>query len=221
MPVDSPFSAIKQSDRMLVVGKTESGKTYLVRYATRRVPCLIVCDPKGLIKEKEWNLIPWRDGYRDLMRGRDVRVRIPSQDAPEDWEEYLWEVYNLPWKRKGRPFVLYIDELYGVGPAQGSRALQALYTRGRELGIFMIASTQRPKRIPPYALSEAEILVLFQTRMPQDIELMSELIPDLWGLTDNGTRPLTEHQFVVYNIRGDRAARYERLQVVSGPVSLG
>ncbi len=215
----SPLANIKPTDRVILVGTTGSGKTYFAQHVLKRAPCLVVMDPKGLINSKEWALEPWDKKQRHLNKGENVRVRIPPQTHEDDWEYYFARIYEIARARKYRPFVVYIDELYGIGPANGSRGLQALYTRGRELGISVWASTQRPKRIPIYALSEAETIILFTTRMPQDVDLMGEMIPDLGQLT-NDEHPLRDHNLIVYNVRSDRAVRYDKLKVTKGSASL-
>jgi hypothetical protein len=152
---------------------------------------LIVADVKGTIAPGEWGLdaVTMADGLDRLGAGKPCRFRVPNLLTGAAWEDFFWSIYRL------RNVVLYLDEVYDVGPPLGSPGLRALYTRGRELGIGVVASTQRPRFIPGFVLSEAEWLVAFQTRMPQDAELLTKLT----GIEI--APPLTGHQLILYNDR--------------------
>lgn len=182
---------VKTSERVAIVGKTGSGKTYFARHLLRPAPRLIVADVKGTIDPAEWALdpLPMAKGLARLEAGKPARIRVPNLLSAQAWEDFFWNVYRL------RNVVLYLDEVYAIGPPVGSPGLRALYTRGRELGIGVVASTQRPRYIPGFILSEAEWLVAFQTRMPQDAELLTQLT----GLII--APPLTGHQLILYNDR--------------------
>lgn len=178
---------IRSDERVLFVGKTGSGKTYLARYLTAPVPRLVVCDPKGRINSEEWRLRPYDDALRDLQDGKPARARIAPQYAEEDWEPFFWQLLGIG------NCIIYIDELYGVGPSKGSRGLQALYTRGRELGIGVWSATQRPTFIPIYARSEAEWVFQFQLNIFEDRERMYQTIGK------KAFTKLHDHQFIGYN----------------------
>lgn len=179
------------NERMGIVGMTGSGKSYFARYLLYNVPRLIVLDPKGTMKLDEWRLKRVTPGgLRDLARGRPARLHIPPFTNDDQWEEMFLAIMKL------RNVTVYIDELYAIGPAQGSEGLKAIYTRGRELGIGVVAATQRPTWIPLFALSEAEWLAMFRLQLEEDVQRMSKLIgPEAYT-------PLPEHQFILYHNSG-------------------
>lgn len=191
---------IKPYERVAIAGKTGSGKTYFARAVLSVCTRLVVCDAKGKLggAEAGWGLTEWPKGLDELKKGKLGRIRIPPMLEDDEWEEKFGELYKL------RNVTIYIDELYGVGPPEGSRGLRALYTRGRELGIGVWSCTQRPVKIPLYAFSEAEWIIQFQLRLKQDIERMEDMIGDMAAL------PLKDHNFLLYNDSFEMARFYDR-----------
>lgn len=172
---------IKTNERVFVTGKTSSGKTYFSRSILWQAPRLVVIDPKGLLAgQKDWYLEPdtnaglaalKRPIRRDKSTGKIeiIRVWVPDPVTDEKWEdlfEYLLDLRNV---------VIYIDELYGVGPAKRSPGLRSLYTRGREYGIGVWGVSQRPRDIPPYAISEVEYRVVFSLNLLRDRQYLAEM----------------------------------------------
>lgn len=195
-----PDFAIKTNERVTTLGKTGSGKTFLNRLLCLGIPRLVVFDPKGTMGDpqvlKAWNMETWTDaGARKLREGKPVRLRVPPADFGADpyahWLPYMQAIYEAG------DCTLYIDEVYGVnkpGSLPGPE-LSALYTRGRELGIGVFASSQRPTLIPLFLLTEVEWIFCFRLLWEGDQQRMIQLmklprspdpqdplpIPDLYG----------------------------------------
>lgn len=171
-----PKIEIASSDRVAIVGATGSGKTFLSRHLLWRVKRLVVCDPKGTLRG-QWALEEWSETTRaKLLEGEPVRVRIASpiirgsKESP-DWEPYLWDVYDAG------NVLLYVDEVYGVVPiGRKSQALNAIYTRGRELGIGAFACSQRPSWIPLELLSESSWFFMFRLLLQEDRDRMAAMM---------------------------------------------
>lgn len=166
-----PRIKLASNERVLIAGKTGSGKTFLAHYITRSIKRLVILDGKGTLGN--WGLEPWSGrAVRALLRGEPMRTRaIPpiGVDMLAYWDEVIYTAY-----RAGNVLV-YIDEMYSVAPPnqKPSDALWALYTRGRELGVGVWASTQRPVWIPLFALSEAEHFFLFRLQLFEDRQRMA------------------------------------------------
>lgn len=157
-------------ERMALVGRTGSGKTFLARYLLSRWAPLIVLDSKRTLGRPEWNLTTV-DGDQvagdpdelDRLLRVAGRLRIPV-DGMQDAEDVARAVLQ-----RGNVLV-YIDEMYAIVPpgARMSPALQGLYTRGRELRIGVWAATQRPAWAPLVMFSEADWFVVFQLMLEED-----------------------------------------------------
>lgn len=161
-----PPIVLQSNERVLITGKTGSGKTYLAHYITRELKRLVVLDGKGTLKD--WNLEEWsKDAERRMLQGEPVRLRaiVPLGDDPVVfWDKVITSCYYAG------NVTLYIDELYAVSPPNKKPldSLWAVYTRGRELGVGVWSSTQRPVWIPLFALSEAEHFFMFRLQLMED-----------------------------------------------------
>ena len=135
----------------------------MMRYLATRLTRLVVIDSKGSLSDPLWNLEPWSDSnVKKLEQGKPVRLRVlhPLDGNYDPIFEQLYDIGDL---------TVYIDEMYGVAPrGKFSTHLNALYTRGRELGIGVWASAQRPSWVPLTMLSEAEWVFVFRLQMHSD-----------------------------------------------------
>lgn len=161
---------ISYHDRVFIAGKTGSGKTYLAKYISRRIPRLIVLDSKGTLAD--WNLEPWDwQAKLKLRRGEPVRARVvyDVQKESETWIEAMEAAYEAG------NCTVYIDEVYSI-VEPGSKPpsiMWGLWTRGRELKVGAWASTQRPVSVPLFTISEAEHYFCFRLTLDEDRKRMA------------------------------------------------
>lgn len=128
-------------------------------------------DGKGSLYD--WGLDEWdSDSKRALMDNENVRVRVPPPRKIAK-ELYWSKIMNLIYEAGN--VTVYIDELYAiVDPgSKPTPEFNALYTRGREFGIGVWASTQRPVFVPLVAISESEVFFMFRLTLDEDRKRMA------------------------------------------------
>lgn len=199
-----PQITIATNERVFICGKTGSGKTFLARYLTKQIKRLVVLDGKGTLGTPEWNLDPWNDGIDLKDQDKQFRLRaVPPLKA--ELADY-WDSVLMSCIRAGN-ITVYIDELYAVCPPNKppTPTIFACYTRGRELGLGMWASTQRPVWIPLVALSESEHFFVFRLQLMEDKQRLAAFM---------GTQVLQqiseEHGFYYMQAVDDNVTFYKR-----------
>lgn len=187
---------IDRNSRVFIAGKTGTGKTYLAENLLQNVKRLIVLDTKSNLL-KRFNLVPEsKKNWKKFSGGEPIRMQIKTPLIPSDqWEGYFDNIFKLAYD--AGDCTVYLDEVYGV--TQGSRNLStwltALYTRGRELGIGVIACSQRPKHIPMFCMSESEHFFVFRLLLQEDRDRLSSFIGDLPQIPNTD-----KHGFFYFNL---------------------
>jgi hypothetical protein len=199
---------IERDQRALVVGRTGSGKSELVRALLADEKWIAVVDPKRdfwLPDEVEV------DSPADFRRALDEQVRAepykpivyrPTPELLMDSGAYD-AIFRAVWERKNTR--LYVDEVYRVlRGMQATPYYNALITQGRGLGISVIQSSQRPARIPVELLSESEHYIMFELRWEDDVDRMASLMGEAVE------EPLTtEYSFYYHYIRRPGVNTYQ------------
>jgi len=104
-----PVINVKPDQRVLFVGKTGSGKTYLAEYMSQPISRLIALDPKPSLRKWEGLETVTSVNHphvRALKRGENRRIRVPDpQGGMPGWIPWLQLVWQLG------DVTLYIDEI--------------------------------------------------------------------------------------------------------------
>lgn len=153
---------IKSSERVSILGATGSGKTVLARHLIQGLRRIVVIDPKHTFKPPARDFMP---GSRLPLFRRDFRIIYrprPDDDIP--MASLLYEIWN-----RGNT-VIYVDELATISdmyPAT-TQELANISRTGRERGVGVWASMQRPRFVPRVFLTESEIWFVFRLRSLDD-----------------------------------------------------
>ncbi len=156
---------IQLNERVYIVGKTRSGKTFLARHLMRPVRRLVVIDPKNALKG--WGLEEWSpETVKTFEEGEDIQLRVgpePVEDIVRYWNDIFWIIFEAG------DCVVYIDEAYLLSEGQKyPQALMFIWTAGGERDIGAFSVSQRPRFIPKYLISEAEHFFVFRLLLEDD-----------------------------------------------------
>lgn len=150
---------VNYNDRILVVGKTQSGKTTFVQhvlFAQMHGARRVAIDPKGHL---ELGVTPIRRAH-ELDPREPLLHFIPRTTKMDELEEVyarLWEI--------GGPTVVWLDE--AMGPTTQNRwpeHMAITIQQGAQRGVGHWACSQRPVAIAPPLRTEAEHIFAFVPR---------------------------------------------------------
>ena len=179
----------KSSDRLVLTGRTGSGKTTFARKLLTRTARFVVLDPKHMFAMPGVEIVKGFDAKLDRQIIRDP-PGTPNELA--FWDEQIMDVWN-----EG-DYILYIDEVTLVNPNTHLRpTLGRAIRTGRERGVGVHVATQRPRDIPNAIYTEADHFVIFDLAHPDDKKKIAGMtVPAVEEWQAKG-----EYDYIYYNIR--------------------
>lgn len=189
------------SQRILVLGRTGSGKTHMglfqlsVRDYTER--------PWIIMNSKNDEDINSIEGAQELPLSAPVPDKpgiyiirpLPDQDD-DALENMLWRV----WQRGNTG--LFIDEGYMI--PKTSKAFRAILTQGRSKKIPMVINSQRPVYLDRFAISEADFYQVFHMNDKRDRDIISQYLPDA-----DLDRRLPKYHSLYYDVGEDQLTEFK------------
>ncbi len=153
-------------ERMMIIGMTGSGKTYFAEKILRWRKHVVVYDLKGELRWQGYRIVT---NFEELKQAEEDKLIFKPPLAFIQNEELVNDFFH--WVYERRNCTLYVDEVMTCCfKGQICFWLSCILTRGRELNISFIGSTQRPKQIPISMLSESERWVAFRLQVFEDAE---------------------------------------------------
>lgn len=184
-----------RSDRAFLVGMTGSGKTTLARQLLTSRLYVVALDYKRLLKWPDFRLCT---SLKQLVDAREPKLlyRPSIHDfASAENSALLWE-----WLYKRGNTTVYVDETaITIDVHNLPLYYRACLMQGREHGIEVWSSTQRPLDIPSVIGSESEHVYAFRLRLPQD----RKRVEDLTGISSRAIGDLTKRRFLYAPQDGD------------------
>lgn len=196
---------IKNSDRVVIVGHSGSGKTVLAKFLLLTQTRVTVIDPKhtfrldGFKPNKSMRFPSWSNAFQNVIR--------PGRNDDEKLSEFLFSCL------KHRNNTIYVDELAVMEERfeASTAVLKEIALTGRERKVSLWNAIQRPRGVPRIFFTESEVFFQFNLRSDEDRQYMS-------GFIGNEVREQIErHNFWYY--RGEESApRLMRLDLESNKI---
>ena len=182
----------RPDERVVFIGPTGSGKTYLAQRVLSKYQQVVVIDAKhdskiwgkwernkGVIKAG--SLKQLEAGLNQMKKdGGAILYRPPFEHLRASGVEGLDVVFELAFKRHDT--IVYIDDL--VLLARNSAAFAKLpsyqdcVTCGRSKGVAIWSSIQRPARVPLISMTESEHQFAFYLRNGDDRKTTDDVMGD-------------------------------------------
>ena len=133
--------------------------------------------------------------WAELTQSQDRRIIYrPSLEEAEDrgmQEAFFKWIYQQGHVR------VYIDECSALlGDSSPNFYLKGCLTRGRELGVSVLATTQRPVSIPLITMSEASRFYIFRLNIEEDRKRITKIT----GLSDEAQLSLKRYEFFYFDV---------------------
>jgi hypothetical protein len=168
----------KFGEHIAFIGTTGSGKSLLAAELLAQFDhyfCIDTQDSLDLPGSKVIN----SPANLELKLKLYNRIRyVPKSEYRnrEAWNFVFYTLANSSSKKKPKPRIVYIDEVFhvGYGPSFPNE-LPKLATTGRQKKISLWISTQRPSMLPIPLLTECKRLYVFYLKYTEDIKKIGRL----------------------------------------------
>lgn len=171
---------ISYNNRLLFVGKTRTGKTYLANYLLGQFVRkhenlqIVTLDPKH--ERRNFSKDGESIDFPKLVTRYDKKARFQCFQSYR-WSQELEDTVDILLKRGSAIFDL--DEVGGIATASSvPDGITRLWTQGGGKGVGAWAKIQFPKRVPGVIKSQSEFFFMFRINPEEDRNDMMNYIPD-------------------------------------------
>jgi energy-coupling factor transporter ATP-binding protein EcfA2 len=216
---------IRPDQRAIILGKTGSGKSFLMRYLlklfSRKKWRIVIVDPK-----KDWQ---GRGKEARAYGGRGTSWRLGTVDHPVRVKKFdpklaVQIVQPASWgaqmsafcqdiMERGNTFI-YFDEITQLvsGSHDPPSELKILWTQGRAKNVGAWCGSQRPVNIPVIVKDQAEIWIVFRLTRYEDRQTVEGHVPTE-ETPQMVEKPLPKHYFWYYTDDMDKPVLVKPLTI--------
>ena len=189
---------IKSNDRVLIAGKTGSGKSYWIKKVMASLDSFIFYDPKNNHTELTYPTSNNLDNLIKLIQKGNKKVVFrpmrPDNDIFDNLCKFVYFLQNT---------TLIIDEcIFHVSSNKILPWHETLMTNGRTRNIGVWNCTQRPRNIVHNTLiSESEHIIVFNLKLETDRQKLADSFDELILKANE----LERFHYIYFNEREDKA----------------
>lgn len=188
---------VGREQHAFVCGKTGSGKSKLAEFLVNDPykAYSVVWDPKHSRTISEWKNQTFIYDFQTLknaVEAKRIVYRPPTElfDDEDEQDRFFKWVYQQGHVR------LYVDELSSLlGGSRPNFWLKLCLMLGRERGISVVTTIQRPVSMPLITYTEASKIYVFKLQEEDD----RRRIEKATGITDEQQQSLRGHEFFFYD----------------------
>lgn len=188
--IELPALNVQSDQRVGALGRTRSGKTFLMERLLREQPNVIVVDPKHRVRWPGFHLT--KTPSAALLEPKTIYR--PDGKVPD----HFWDDVMVTLQDRGGG-VLYIDELAEVtSPNHIPAGLSTIFRLGGEIGVGVWWAAQESTGVSNVAIRQSDILFMFLNIGASDRDKLIKTTGDLGELTAY----LNMYEFVVFQAYG-------------------
>jgi energy-coupling factor transporter ATP-binding protein EcfA2 len=196
----------------IIIGRTGCGKSVLANNLIPATGKVCIVDPKRMFT-CSYNLPIYTTASSILLMKPKRFIYRPNPNELDNLNAYN-SVYKYCYESKN--FFVYTDEVVAVINTIRTfpKYLRICYQMGRQVGMSMLSTSQRPCDIPKWLITEVEKMYIFSLTAESDIKRIKE------GMADyNPNKLKSKHEFLFNDIYSDNPSIRTIINVVRKEVN--
>lgn len=179
--------------RVGAIGRTGTGKTFIMERLLEAQPRVIVVDSKHRVKWPGYSLTG--DPSAALLTGRVIFRPDPETGVPDRW--WVQAMDSLHARGGG---IIYCDEMPEITtPNRMPRGLRTVFRLGREIGVGVWWSGQEATGVNNTVIRQSDILLLFLNHGASDRDKLIQTCGDM----GEAAGMLGFYEFMVFESSGE------------------
>lgn len=192
---------IKSNERVFIIGKTGSGKSYWIKAQLPKLKRFIFYDVKHQHNDIDAVLVRNIADLRTALKQHNHIVYRPLYPDDDEFNELCKLVYFIG------NIILILDEIaYHVTSWKIQKWHSAIMTAGRTRNIGVWNCTQRPREVTHNTIiSESEHIIAFKLKLKTDRQKIAESYDEIFYKASD----LKPYHYIYYYTNNDNAEFYK------------